>query len=197
LVTVADLRARLLEQAAAGPDPDGAPTRVARFCDAAGAALADLVSDEEAARLLIALAGQSPYLTAPLIREPALLPALARDRWLGREKDSATMRAELARALDGVPLHVGLRAYRNREYVRLGARELGWGAADEVARELAHLADVCLDAAVARVSAELIARWGEPRTADGRRCRFVVFGMGKLGGEELNFSSDIDLVYLY
>ena len=45
--------------------------------------------------------------------------------------------------------------------------------------------------------AELVARHGEPRTADGRRCRFVVFGMGKLGGEELNFSSDIDLLYLY
>lgn len=191
------LREQLLAAAAAGPDADGAPTRIARFCDAAGDDLPALVSDDDAAGLLLALASQSPYLMAPLIREPGRLTTLARDPHLRREKDAATMRAELAAALDGAPLESALRAYRNREYLRLGARELGWGAPEEVARELAHLADACLDAALARVVAELAARHGEPRTADGRRCRFVVFGMGKLGGEELNFSSDIDLVYLY
>jgi glutamate-ammonia-ligase adenylyltransferase len=194
---VSDLRAHLEALAAAGPDPAGAPTRLARFCDAAGAALPSLLPDDGAVELLSALAAQSPYLMAPLIREPARLQALATDRFLGREKDAATMRAELAQVLDGAELLAGLRAYRNREYLRLGARELGWGHGDEVARELAHLADVTLDAAWQRVYAELAARHGEPRTSDGRRCRFVVFGMGKQGGEELNFSSDIDLIYLY
>ena len=183
--------------AAAGPDPDGAPTRIARFCDAAGAALGDLVTDDDSAGLLLTLVSQSPYLTAPLIRQPTRLGELAGDPHLRREKDAATMSAELAASLDGAELLGGLRAYRNREYLRLGARELGWGAAAEVARELAHLADVCLQAALGSVYAELVARHGEPRTSDGRRCRFVVFGMGKLGGEELNFSSDIDLVYFY
>src|SRR6185369_6900455 len=97
----------------------------------------------------------------------------------------------------GRDLESGLRHYRNREYLRLGAREIGWGRPEEVARELAHLADVCLDRAVARLHAELVARHGPPLTAEGQRCRFVVFGMGKQGGEELNFSSDIDLLYLY
>ena len=210
---MSDLRAHLEAAAGAGPDPDGARTRIARFCDAAGDELPRLLGDgapaagaaadprpADARALLLALASQSPYLTAPLIREPARLRALALDPYLGREKDAATMRAELAAILDapdGGELAAGLRRYRNAEYLRLGARELGWGAAEEVARELAHLADVTLDAAVTRLSAELGARVGEPRTADGRRCRFVVFGMGKLGGEELNFSSDIDLFYLY
>ena len=194
---MSDLSAQLLAAAAAGPDPFGAPTRVARFCDAAGAALPAIVGDDEAAALLLALLSQSPYLTAPLVRDPSQLRALAADPFLRREKDAATMRRELAAALDGVELAAGLRAYRNREYLRLGARELGWGAQEEIARELAHLADVTLDAAVARVRAELVARHGEPLTAEGQPCRFVVFGMGKLGGEELNFSSDIDLVYLY
>ncbi|MGZ3429548.1 MAG: [protein-PII] uridylyltransferase family protein, partial [Polyangia bacterium] len=136
--------------------------------------------------------------TAPLIRDPSRLAALTLDPFLRREKDAATMRSELGAILDGgVDLAAGLRAFRNREYLRLGARELGWGAQEEVARELAHLADVTLDAALGRIHAELVARHGEPRTDDGRPCRFVVFGMGKLGGEELNFSSDIDLLYLY
>jgi glutamate-ammonia-ligase adenylyltransferase len=197
-VRVSALRAQLLAAAAAGPDPFGAPTRVARFCDAAGDALPDLVGDDDAARLLLAIVSQSPYLTAPLVRDPSQLRALALDPYLRREKDAAAMRAELAALLgDGGELGAGLRAYRNREYLRLGARELGWGAQEEVARELAHLADVTLDAAVARLYAELVARHGEPRTESGGPCRFVVFGMGKLGGEELNFSSDIDLIYLY
>lgn len=195
---VTDLRAQLTAAAAAGPDPFGAPTRIARFCDAAGEALPEIVCDDDAAALLLALVSQSPYLTAPLVREPARLRALALDPFLRREKDAATMRAELAAILDGgAGLAAGLRAWRNAEYLRLGARELGWGGQEEVTRELAHLADVTLDAAHARVHAELAARHGEPRTADGRPCRFVVFGMGKLGGEELNFSSDVDLVYLY
>ncbi|MDB4967997.1 MAG: glutamate-ammonia ligase adenylyltransferase [Myxococcales bacterium] len=190
-------RAHLEAAARVGPDPEGAPTRIARFCDAAGAQLPELVSDDDAAGLLLAMASQSPYLTAPLVRNPAVLASLARDPYLRREKDADTMRSELAAALDGVELLAGLRAYRNREYLRLGARELGWGPPEEVARELAHLADVTLDAALVRLHAELVARHGEPLTTDGRRCRFVVFGMGKLGGEELNFSSDIDLLYLY
>jgi glutamate-ammonia-ligase adenylyltransferase len=197
LLPVIDLRDRLLRDAAAGPDPDDAPTRIARFADAAEehGGLEACVPDEEALRLTSTLAAQSPYLMAPLIRDPRRLARLARDPFLLREKDAATMRAELAAETGALPER--LRRYRNREYLRLGARELGWGPAGVVARELAHLADVCLDAALVEILAELGARHGEPRTSDDRRCRFVVFGMGKLGGEELNFSSDIDLVYLY
>jgi len=91
---VTPLRDQLLEQARLGPDPDEAPTRLARFCDAAGLALETIVADDDAAELLLALAGQSPYLTALLIRDPALLTALLGDRFLTREKDAATMRAE-------------------------------------------------------------------------------------------------------
>jgi glutamate-ammonia-ligase adenylyltransferase len=191
-----------LERAACeGADPDGAFTRVARFFDACRdhGGVGACVPDEACARLFGLLAEQSPYLSAPLIRDPRGLYPLAHDLWLEREKDAATMARELEVTLAACAhdWQSGLRRYRNREYLRLGARELGYGAATEVARELAHLADVCLDAACARVYAELAARHGEPRTAAGGRCRFVVMGMGKHGAEELNFSSDVDLLYLY
>src|SRR3954452_852345 len=102
--------------AAAGPDPEGAPTRIARFCDAAGDELARLVCDDDAAGLLLALASQSPYLTAPLVRDPSRLGVLTRDPFLRREKDATTMRAELAAILDGgVELAAGLRTFRNAE----------------------------------------------------------------------------------
>ena len=81
--------------------------------------------------------------------------------------------------------------------LRLGARELGWGTTEEVARELSAFADVCLDVAVAHCDAALTREIGAPRADSGAPGRFVVMAMGKLGGEELNFSSDIDVCYFY
>ena len=80
--------------------------------------------------------------------------------------------------------------------LRLGAREIGWGTTLEVAAELSWLADACLEESVRVCDAELRAGYGEPQSPE-RPPAFVVLGMGKLGGEELNFSSDVDLVYLY
>ena len=59
------------------------------------------------------------------------------------------------------------------------------------------LAETCLQLALGALEAEFAQRFGTVRDADGRPQRLVVFGLGKLGGGELNFSSDIDLVYAY
>src|SRR5262249_8571821 len=63
--------------------------------------------------------------------------------------------------------------------------------------ELSRMADVCLAAAWRWTEEELRRRYGEPRTGDGMSTGFAVIGMGKLGGDELNYSSDIDLVFVY
>ncbi len=81
--------------------------------------------------------------------------------------------------------------------LRLGVRELGWGTTEEVARELSAFADACLDVAVAFCDAALTRELGPPRADSGAPTRFVVMAMGKLGGDELNFSSDIDVCYFY
>src|SRR5262249_13135073 len=64
-------------------------------------------------------------------------------------------------------------------------------------RELADLADVCTEVALAHALAWAEARWGVPIAAGGARCPFVVVGMGKLGGRELNAGSDVDLLMFY
>lgn len=197
---VGSLTARLTRAVAAGPDPVDGAARLLRFLDAARAEAgggAACVPDEAAEALLALLLGQSGWCSRELIREPARLAALARDPWLGREKPEAVMRAELEAETAAGDVVAALRRFRNREYLRLGARELGHGRPEEVGRELAALASVCLDGAVVVAARELRARFGEPQTDEGERCRFVVMGMGKLGGEELNFSSDVDLIYLY
>jgi len=90
-----------------------------------------------------------------------------------------------------------LRVLRRYEMLRLGALELGWGMTEQVAKELSAFADACLDVAVAFCDAQLAREVGPPRTESGSPARFVVMAMGKLGGEELNFSSDVDVCYFY
>jgi glutamate-ammonia-ligase adenylyltransferase len=99
---------------------------------------------------------------------------------------------------DEATLHQRLRQLRQRVWLTTTARDLA-GSADltEVVATWSALAEECIDAALGFHHAELVARHGEPRDEHGQPQRMVVVGMGKLGGGELNVSSDIDLIYLY
>lgn len=91
-----------------------------------------------------------------------------------------------------------LRRFRKREALRLIWRDVN--GLDEVADTLAGstaLAESCIEAALRYAEAHLGARHGLPRDAKGRPQRLVVLGLGKLGGGELNFSSDVDLILAY
>jgi len=101
-------------------------------------------------------------------------------------------------ASDEAALHRRLRQLRQRVWMRTTARDLG-GLADlaEVTGTYSALAEVCLQAALDFHHADLVARHGEPLDAQGISQQLVVIGMGKLGGGELNVSSDIDLIFLY
>ncbi|NHA16141.1 bifunctional [glutamate--ammonia ligase]-adenylyl-L-tyrosine phosphorylase/[glutamate--ammonia-ligase] adenylyltransferase [Thioalkalivibrio sp. XN279] len=91
-----------------------------------------------------------------------------------------------------------LRAFRRGEMLRIAWRDLaGWAVLEETLGHLSELAEVCIRAADDWVHARLSARHGQPRGSDGVVQRLLVIAMGKLGGGELNFSSDIDLVFLY
>ena len=91
-----------------------------------------------------------------------------------------------------------LRQFRRREMVRIAWRELaGWAPIEESLAETSWLAEVCVDGALARLHQWYCNTWGTPRDAEGNEQRMVVVGMGKLGAFELNFSSDIDLIYTF
>ncbi len=84
------------------------------------------------------------------------------------------------------------------QLARIAWRDLAsFADVDEILRELTLLADVCIDSAFRRANLQLAARHGAPRSADGAELPLLTLGMGKLGGGELNFSSDIDLVLLF
>jgi [glutamine synthetase] adenylyltransferase / [glutamine synthetase]-adenylyl-L-tyrosine phosphorylase len=164
---------------------------------------------DEARRLLEAILSSGDLLPDLLATEAGSLEALERDPWLREPKSpgliARAVDAEVAGSVDFTDFKRRLRVVRRREILRMGARELGWGTTLEVARELAAFADACLQAAYRYCDGELRRELGAPRAEDpddpnesgGSDARFVVMGMGKLGGNELNFSSDVDICFFY
>ncbi len=118
-------------------------------------------------------------------------------------KNETRLDADLADAgfaddLETDPLKTVLRRFRNRVMLRILWREvLGLASLDETLGQLSGLADLVLDVATRHAVRALQPRYGNVRDSDGQTIPLVILGMGKLGGRELNFSSDIDLIFLF
>lgn len=169
----------------------GRYTELAARCRAAGVAMHDDAGvGERIRRLLLA----SDFAFEALRADPALLTAAGLDRL--RDPAPASARAEpLKHAAD---LFVALRRFRRAESVRLVFRDVN--GLDEIADTLAGTTDlheVLIAHALQRAEHAARLRHGTPRNAEGAPQALVVFALGKLGGGELNFSSDIDLVLAY
>ncbi len=122
------------------------------------------------------------------------LDQAAHTQWTGAAMHSFLKAQNTA---DEAGLRTALRQLRQRVMLRVIARDLGGLATlDEVCVTMTALAEVALAAALERLEPALEAELGAP-LADGRRQRLIVVGMGKLGGGELNVSSDVDLVFVY
>ncbi len=91
-----------------------------------------------------------------------------------------------------------LRRWRRRQLVRIAWRDLmGWANLEETLTELSAFADTAIDVAARYAWRQLASRYGEPRSPQAQVQPLVIIAMGKLGGRELNFSSDVDLVMLF
>ena len=171
----------------------GRPELVAAW-EAAGERRDDLET------LLFALLTQSFSLSEFLIRHPDVLPVLLEETATGWTKRAhhhgAALEAMLAEAS---PARVPelLRIYRRREAARIALLDiLGRADIESCAGQLSELAEAILAASTAHVRRQMEGRFGAP-AADGAPAQFAVIGMGKLGGGELNFSSDVDLIFIY
>lgn len=106
--------------------------------------------------------------------------------------------AECQDSPDEPTLMQRLRRARRRELVRIAWRNLaGWADNEETLADLSAFADAAIGVACTFAERDATRRYGTPRSAEGEAQALVVVGMGKLGGRELNFSSDIDLVFLF
>jgi glutamate-ammonia-ligase adenylyltransferase len=144
----------------------------------------------------------SEFAARQCLRQSAQFMALLDSGDLQRRYDPDTQRRHLLRALIGVAdaqtLALCLRRQRQREMLRIAWRDISCSAdLDETMADLTALADACVQIALNWLHMALVAELGEPCDARGEPQRMVVLGMGKLGAGELNFSSDIDLIFAY
>ncbi len=190
---------RLLPQC---PDPDMVLTNLDRFVAAARdpeACVAALNRSPRATEALLQLFGTSQYFSELIIRDPDVIGWL---RAGGMHYDRDTLFEQLWSALlldrDETAQRLTIRRFRQRQMLRIGYNDIVRGLPVEViTQDLSNLADVCIEAACRLARAKQVERHGEAFGPDGRPARFVVLAFGKLGGAELNYSSDIDLMFVY
>jgi len=150
---------------------------------------------------LPAVFAASDFVAESCRRDPQLIPALIESGTLLAPRalaDYAASAAAEGQWPDEPQFQSWLRRWRCRELVRIAWRDLaGWAGVEATIGELSAFAEAAVNVAYEFARAPLVARFGTPRGADGAPQPLVVLSMGKLGGGELNFSSDIDLVFLF
>jgi glutamate-ammonia-ligase adenylyltransferase len=188
------------------PDPDSALLLLERLVNEASPEILRLIEGHPfLAHYAVAVFANSWYLGETLIRNSDLLHTFLRekhlDRSFSREDFSESLARFRSRSLerDGSLL---LSRFKRREYVRIMLRDvLRIAPLAETTAEISALSDVLLEAALRDAESAMEHRFGLPQHLDsaGRAVNtpFAVFSLGKLGGNELNYSSDIDLLFLY
>jgi [glutamine synthetase] adenylyltransferase / [glutamine synthetase]-adenylyl-L-tyrosine phosphorylase len=144
---------------------------------------------------LLHLLSVSSICAARLARHPEILLWLRRPEICSAPRAYGEMLADL-RATEGDSISAenfrALRSWKGREMLRIALREVAEAAPlEETTLELSLLAEICLREVYQHWKADLRSRRGEPETD------FAILGLGKLGGRELNHSSDIDVIFLY
>ncbi|HUV14904.1 MAG TPA: hypothetical protein VMY18_14770 [Acidobacteriota bacterium] len=192
---VADVAPMLLAEMGNSVDADAALRHFESFLEVVpspASLLSDLARSPKALGTLVGLLGASPYLTQTLCRNPEYFFWLIEGKRLETVCTADYFRSEAERALspfDQPELALNaLRRMRRREFLRIGAQDiLGYSSLRETVTQVSLLAETLL-----HKTFEVLALTQLP-SLEG----FTVLGMGKLGGSELNFSSDVDVIFVY
>jgi glutamate-ammonia-ligase adenylyltransferase len=202
-----DLLSQISEQfAAAAPtlaDPDMAINHLERFIAASRNPMATAAlfeRDRSALPNLLQIFSTSHYLSDLLIVDNEAYDLLRMTE--GQPVARGALVEEIVgeiRALGNYDeVLASLRRFKRRETLRIAYGDIVRGQpVATIARQISYLADAITEAALDFARRLLDERYGRPLRRDGERSRFVVLGLGKLGGVELNYSSDIDLIFMY
>ncbi len=196
----------LLQAIAATPDPDSTLVDLSKVSDSLGGkgVLWELFSfNPPSLQLYVRLCAVAPYLSSILTSSPGMIDELMDSLVLDKLPSLTwldTMLEDLLRGAEDInPI---LHGFKNSLHLRVGVRDiLGKEDIRYTHRVLSDIAEVCVRKIAAREHQRLAAKYGTPtvRSEDGqeRPCEMVILAMGKLGGREPNYHSDLDVVFLY
>ncbi len=220
---LASIAPRLLTAIAKTPDPDATLVKLSRVSDSLGgkAALWELFSSNHPTlNLYVTLCAACPYLSSILTSNPGMIDELLDSLLMGHLPDIHALRQLLAELTHGAEdLEPILHSFKVSQHLRIGVRDiLGKDDVEATHAELADVAEVCLKKIIATETDRLTEKLGTPQIGElseseesnafaqrwhpgaeqvGQRCEFIVLALGKLGGREPNYHSDLDLIFLY
>lgn len=188
-------RLRLLLSRSA--DPDNVLHYLRRLLEQKPAAFQRLAVSPALLQYLVAVFSQSQFLSEELLRTPEWIETVGAYGDLHRVVSADEYMERLERGLEahgaGMPPAVEYARFRRRQLLRILVRDvLQFGTLSDITEEISNLADAIIESAYLRIRHELQSRHGEPE--DGA---LTILALGKLGGRELNYSSDIDLMFIY
>ncbi len=187
------------------PDAEGAQRLFERLEQTKPHELQKLVKNEGLFSDILTLAAYSPLLAATLLQNPHYFSWLNKRRTETKIREKEELLESLARFTltnSQLETHVLLSRFQRRELLRIYLRDIrNLGTISEITEELSNLADAVLEHALRLARQELDNRYGAPQVKDERGrdtpAKFCVVSLGKLGSRELNYASDIDLLFLY
>jgi glutamate-ammonia-ligase adenylyltransferase len=196
--------AALLHLLAESPNPDQALGLLERLLNqSSGELVALLDRDHVLLHYAVVIFGHSYWLGEALIQNSDILCSLQREKDLERslEREDFLERLDHFRShffgsqSEDTDVSLLLARFKKREYIRIALRDLlGIATLADTTAEISALADVLISAALEQAEAQMRRRYGSAAAPDAR---FAVLALGKLGGNELNYSSDVDLLYLF
>ena len=151
--------------------------------------------------LLLMILEQSSCLRKFLLKHPEeFQKAIPRLWYLVKEKEDYLKEIKnlVSESEDDLKFSEKLAYYRHRELLRIFSKELlGVSSYEDILREYSYLPDALLEVSLERAWNEVVQNYGVPEEENGKPLRVCVIGLGKLGSEELNYYSDIDVMFLH
>ena len=184
-------------------DPDRVLVALERFIAAVRSPLSTATlfdRDPESFGVLVAIFSASPFLAETVIADPEAWEEVRLGRGSPENKESlaAMLAAESGGSDDAEVVRAALRRFRRRQVLRIAYGDIVGGQRLEIVTgQLSHVADCVIEAALATAVRLVTRQRGTPRGPDGRPATIAAVALGKIGGSELNYSSDIDLVFVH
>ena len=196
----------LLTEISRSPDPDQALRHTGELISRRGSWSPIWVmmhENPDLLRLIASVFGTSEYLSKQFINHPELLDVLhiagkAEELYSSEDLRKSLARRHIDTLLDREEQWSKLAEFKNTHVLRIGLADIaGALAPHEVCQQLSDVADLCVQRAFSLVEHDLKERYGVARDANGNAITMSVMAMGKLGGRELGYSSDLDIVFVF
>ncbi len=198
----ASLAPALLPEIALTPNPHATLASLVNVADSLGAkaTLWELLgSNRPTMQLMVRLCATTPYLSGILIENPGMIDELIDSLLMNRLPSASRLDAhsiELCRGATDIELI--LHSFKNSSHLMIGVRDmLGKETVEATHASIAATAEACLRRMIDHEQEALAAQYGDPESQQGEEAELVTLALGKLGGREPNYHSDLDAIFLY